>query len=436
MVSATVLDTLQPQKCQKTATHSTKIRLIEAVLSLWCESPGAELAVRTIAARADASASAIDYHFGNIEQLYEAARKAALDEADQWFAARLAQISGPVSGRVSGLVSGPNGRPANSRVLAMLAATVIDDWCEMQRHLAMARLEACTTRRRSPASASHTQWTRLWHSFWSRWAALLGAGDLGPVIAAFADGKAVQHLMRWNRALDRALLDETVHAFFSHICGNAQQASLIRPVYQQLAEAAFAGEGAGEGAGNGTGSQPADHPLDQAAADILGTSGIAGLTFRGVASHAGSTLGVAAYHFGTKAHMLRAAFAQLYRQAGGDEQALASLPTADVLLREVTDGITKGDQPVLRAFDEVISYISRDRQYFDLRGLIRAFRDPVASRILQILLDRQDGEVPESLGAAFSSLCRGVDHMTLDGCTDADREAGGDILRQFLKASR
>ena len=58
-----------------------KNRLIQAVLSGWTQNGTSELSARTIGARAGTSASAIYYHFGDAEHLYDASSRAALAQA-------------------------------------------------------------------------------------------------------------------------------------------------------------------------------------------------------------------------------------------------------------------------------------------------------------------------------------------------------------------
>jgi len=58
--------------------------LIKALSALWLQHSQAEISVRMIAREADASVSAIDYHFGSLEQLFVHAQHAALIEASAW----------------------------------------------------------------------------------------------------------------------------------------------------------------------------------------------------------------------------------------------------------------------------------------------------------------------------------------------------------------
>jgi AcrR family transcriptional regulator len=163
----------------------------------------------------------------------------------------------------------------------------------------------------------------------------------------------------------------------------------------------------------------------------LSTQGLAALTFRSVASRAGVTLGNASYHFGSKSRMIRRAFEHLYR-SNASEPAMASQSSAGDLLRIVVSAIAEGNQPVLRAFDEIILHISRGEDHTLLRGAIRGYRDPAATWVLEALLDAP-GRVPSSLAGAFSSICRGIDHLSLAIGSAEARRVGEHALSRFWR---
>jgi AcrR family transcriptional regulator len=353
-----------------------------------------------IAEEADAAISSIDYHFHGLERLLVAAQEVALAHAENWIERRLAQISAV------------QGQSLTSTACAAIVAAVIDDWSEGSRMLAMAWRESSRAARNSSSRESHARWTAVWRRFWSEACRYIGLPEHGEALALFFDGECAQHLLRWNRALDRALLDETVGALINFLSDRRIEPAPVRSAYRAVVQDEHGGVLDVPGT-------PAD-PLEAAAAEILATQGISALTFRAVAERAGTTLGSASYHFQSKHRMVRRAFEHLYRGAAGEAAPLTDV-SADDLLTMVVQTIAKGDQPILRAFDEITQYISRSEDYAPLRGVIRSYRDPAATWLLEALLDAP-GRIPSSLAGAFSSICRGLDHLSLAaGSAEAER---------------
>lgn len=408
---ATDLDASLTDGGQIFATESTKNRLLSATLLLWSDSPGSEVSVRSIVARARASPSSIGYHFGDLEQLYEAAQRQALVMAEKWMKGCLEEVS---------LL---HGHVVCAATRASVIANLVDEWCEKQRPLAMARIEAADAARHG-AMEIHRAWLALWKQFWSDCAEALDMAEHAPVLTAFVDGEAVQHLLRWRRVLDRALLDETVLALIRYLDGASQIPAEVRPAYQAQARAE-------QRTDSSDASLDAGSHLDLCAADILAESGLSCLTFRAVATRANSTLGQTSYYFGSKSRMVRQAFEQLYSQRFTDNDADSPLLAAGNVTDAVVAGITQADSSILSAFDEIILVISRSREFDDMRGLIRSFPDPAAVHILRSISGNSD-VVSTALAAALSSVCRGVDRMTLAGSTREERLAGAAVLEAFL----
>lgn len=403
------MDTENSLKRSNSAAQSTSDRLLRGVLALWAEAPGGEISVRAIADRAGTAVSAIDYHFGGLERLYEAAQALALAEARRWMDGRLAQLA-PLSGRSLSLATRSG-----------IIAAVIDDWICDNWALALACGEACAAARAGRLSAAHAQWTDLWQRFWASAAGHLAMDGAADTLALFFDGESSQHVLRWNRALDRALLDETATALLSFLEEGEMHPSPVREAY--------AGRAEGEYADRSDGAEVPADGLDEAAVEILSTQGLSALTFRAVARRAGTTLGSAAYHFGSKARMMRRAFDHLYRSSA-EQPVLAGQASPAELLQVTVGALVDERQPVLRAFDEIILYICRGDEHAPLRGVIRGYRDPAATRVLESLLGRP-GQVPPALAAAFSSICRGLDHSSIAIGSVAMRETGMAVLAQF-----
>lgn len=370
--------------------NDTKELLIRAVLQLWGESPREAVSVRSIARKAGAAPSAIDYHFGSLEHLYGATQCRALDLADAWMHRRLGELE-PLAGTLLTL-------PARSAIIA----GTIDDWNRTERQLAMAARESVAASRSGGSREPHLRWTCLWLNFWQQAAAHIGMAPAADMLAMFHDGEGAQHLMCWNRTLDLALLAENVSALLAFSDNGEMLPSPVRIAYRTAVKTPWLDPAM---------SDSVPSPLDRAAATILQEQGIAGLTFRNVADQAGETLGRTSWHFGTKTALLERAFEQLYREVAGQPPPTGSVMREE-MLGQITSAVSSGEQPILRAFDEIILHIARSQEHIALRGAIRAFRDPAANWVLASLL--ASGEpVSPALASAFSSICRGLDHYSL-----------------------
>lgn len=390
---------------QENAERTTYFRLIDALLHLWAEAPAESLSLRAIVRAAAASPSAIHYHFGDLEHLYVTASETALACAREWMAAQLA-LSAPLAGTAVPLA-----------LQASLITTTIADWTTGQRRLALAQ-------RHAPSTAWHV----VWDGFWQRLAAQLGLAPHGARLTLFAAGEAARHLLVWNPPLDRALLEETVTALLLWLEHRTLGAETVRQAHRAAASAAYRPPQAE--AKRLTGA------IAEAAGALLAEGGHAAVTFRAVAERAGVTLGTVIHHCGTKSALLEAALHRLYeREALRDNPALfvaQTFPPA-VMLEALLGKVLAGQQPVLRAYDEIERAIANGADFAPLRGVVRSMEDPSGSWSLQQLLGGQTP--PASLVAAFSAIVRGigwqVDHADLP--PDALRRSAQDALAAFLK---
>lgn len=363
-----------------------------------------------IAATAETSPSAIDYHFGSLGQLFEAAQDAAMHDARQWMEQKLADIAD----------AGPKSWPLVAR--AGLLASIIDEWTEMQRPLALAWREAQAASNRSGA---HARWAESWRWFVTDLCARIGFDRWDEPLLLFFDGEAGQHLVRWRRPLDRALLDETIFALLDFLeNGNALPSSAVRDSYQRAAEAEY-----------GPSRTPPDAatPFDDAAAALLAEEGLSALTFRAVARRADATLGTVGYHFGSKAEMAQRAVRRIYETSAGQSVAdlAAAFPGSSAgLLDEVIESVVTDSSPVLRAFDELSLQQSRGDDDAAFRAVTRSFRDPIGMAVLGGLLRRD--MTASSLAAAFSSIVRGYGHHCRTMSRDKARELGLRTLNIFV----
>lgn len=401
------------ENIHNSVTSDTRARLVAATLAVWSDSPGTDASVRTITARANSAPSAVDYHYGSLGHLYDAAQRAALQQAADWTQGRLSAMQAL------------NGQPLSALPCASIVAEIIDDWCERQRPLAMAMREACGFVRAGKGAAAHAAWMTLWLEFWTRAAAILGVPRHAEMMALFCDGESALHVLRWNRTLDRAMLDETAHALFAFAESGHAPPSPLRSAYRQIAEEAY---------GSPLAEDTVSGSLDEAAAQILLHSGFGALTFRNVAQRAGSTLGATSYYFGSKSGMVRKGFESLYRTTTGTSELLEGF-TGD-LLHTIVHTLSDETQPILRAYDELILHISRDPDFFDLRGALRGYHDPAASWVLEALIDRSEPVSP-ALAGAYASICRGIDHLGLAVPAGDARRVGIAALESFTgKAKR
>ena len=389
---------------QENVEKPTKSRLIEALLTVWAEAPADEASVRALVLRAGTAQSAIHYHFGNMEHLYATASQVALTSARAWMEQQL-----------GALAALEEGDPLPAALQASVIATVIADWTQGQRRLAMAW-------RHAPCPEWHT----AWDSFWRRLADGLGLGEAAETLAAFAAGESARHLLVWNPALDRALLEETVAALVIWLRERRMAPDRVRPVHGAIARRAYAAPAVPDSALKAR--------MAETAGLLLAEQGHAGVTFRAVAAAAGVTLGKVIHVFGTKSGLLHAALHSLYlREAlGGDLTArLAQSLAPEVMLARLLDAVLGGQQPVLKAYDEIERAIYNGPDHVALRGLVRSMDDPSGTWALQQMLG---GLVPPAaLVAGFSAIIRGIGFRTVVGSSPQDelRSRALTALRPF-----
>ncbi|CAN5144105.1 hypothetical protein BH10PSE13_BH10PSE13_22200 [soil metagenome] len=293
-----------------------KFRLIAAAMTSWARGT-LNGSARYIADFAGMNASAINYHFGSLEHLYFSAAEEACRRTGDWCR--------HVGDRIAAVPKLP------PHALGGLLATIIDDWCVGQRPLALAWRYAQLTAARDPALASLcASWQMTWDDFWQRIDGLTDMGDRAGLMGIFFDAESFQHLIDWDRIVDRAALQELCELFAARLTGARPPAAFWRSYAKSKVEPV---------------SVPA---LDGKAGDIaraalatLGREGSAGLTHRAVAARANVSVGAVSHHFKTAADLLNAAYL-----------ALVSLRTAQgKLLFDQDRPLTRGDYiPILVEF--------------------------------------------------------------------------------------
>ena len=260
-------DDMSAPKTAMADGEDRKNRLIQAVLSGWTQNGTSELSARTIGAKAGASASAIYYHFGDAEHLYDAASRAALAQARSWCAAQEARIAAlPLDAGRGDAAIGP------------IMASLIDDLCGPDRALALAWREThLLAARRADFAPLWAEWVALWRGFWLRLCRRLAIEAAAPLCHAFFDGELCMHLMPWNRPGDRACLDEMTRGLAACISGAPLPPAPWRTMLKRQAiEATVVADR----------SEALIGEIGRAAADLLAMGGIGAITHRAVAERA------------------------------------------------------------------------------------------------------------------------------------------------------
>lgn len=269
-----------------------RAELITAFLHQMADAGVEGASSRIVAARAGASASAINYHFGSIEHLYGVAQNCAIAEGADWLNDCLLAIAASA--------------PWPVQAFPAFAAHVIDSWCVDRR--AEAHAEACDFAGLAwRASATTPSWLAIWRDFWK--AALPRfslAADLAAIAAPILQSERFGHLAHWRAPHDRAGLEEVCLRLTARLSGDAEL--LARPTPWRLAAERL--------------SQDATvfRPLSEAAERIadavvaaVDEGGEGALTHRSAAAKAGLSLGAVTHHFPTRSALMAAGYAHLYQ---------------------------------------------------------------------------------------------------------------------------
>lgn len=335
---------------------TTPRRLVEAVLDVWQKEGHAGVSARNLSHMADAPASAISYHFGGLEQLLSVAQDASIRAATEW-----CDLQRKV------LLAGPKLDPA---ALGPFLAALIDDWCGAERRLALAWREGQLLAARNSTFESAVQaWRAMWRDFWTDVLDHFNLVRFADVTSQFFDGETTLHLIRWQRTIDRACLDELCLGWTAWLLGKPAGPGHWRAFAR--AEAArrrprLAEEG------------PLARQIGSAAADLLGREGAGAVTHRAVAREAGATLGTVTYHFRTTAELLQAAFDAIYRSVTVESPMFVpdQGPIAMEMMRENIRGFAREELAPARllALDELMGAAARDASYLPFAAVLRYFR--------------------------------------------------------------
>lgn len=263
---------------------------MDAFLLQMADAGPAGATARSVAARAGASASAINYHFESIERLYGVAQTEAVARASLWLEQRLIDVDAS--------------RPWPFEAFPAFAAALIDHWSE-GRVLAQAEASAFLQAAWGP-SEDAAAWLRLWEHFWTRALPLFSLPvDQAPIVAAVLHSERLGHLVRWRPMHDRAGLEEVCVRLTARLTG--EPTLLARPTpWREGAETLS--------------RQAVDFPIlapaagriAEAVVQAVDEGGEAALTHRAVAAAAGVSLGAVTHHFPTRSALAEAGYAWLY----------------------------------------------------------------------------------------------------------------------------
>lgn len=247
-------------------------RLVQATAQQISERGSASVSARSVATAAGVSPSAINYNFGNIEQLLLSAYGHGVSQTRSWLLAR--------ENELLALPRTPNGA-----VLAL--EQMIVAWTGPARPLALLYQECLAAMAGDGPGAA---WTALWRDFWVRLGQAFGLGPWdGRILHLFFESEALYHLSGWSPALEAAALREQCEHLGAVWLGAAPGA--------MTGAAALAERSAGA---RPVGSiAPSAMKIVEAAAEAVEAGGLSGLTHRAVATRAGVTTGSVTHHFRT-----------------------------------------------------------------------------------------------------------------------------------------
>ena len=363
------------------AQSNTSQRLVAAAGFLVAQEGIAAASARAIAAQADTSASAIHYNFGNLERLLHAVVAQGVEDTGAWLVDRESEIAA--------LPPSPDGA-------AWALLHVLGAWTSAARPLALTYQEAVTA---WPGQGPSAAWTRLWRDFWIRTAQRFELSALdGRVLHAFFEHEALYHLSRWSTALEGAALVEMVERLAT-ICLGAP----TRPPRGAVATAERAAGARPHGS-----VPPSAMRIAKAAGEVVEEKGLAGLTHRAVAKHAGVTTGSVTHHFRSIEDLVAGAIrgqVQAMTEEAAPQAAINEIATPDALFAALRFHVTA---------DAPSSAVVRRRRLF-----LAALRRPELAAAGAVIRFSYGGTLRDSLGRTFA-------------LSDADLLGNASVLARLL----
>lgn len=282
----------------------------------------AEASARSIARKAGANPSAINYNLGGVERLYSLVFEQAADEAALWIREKHHEISALPAGRAGACAA---------------LEYIIGAWTSQGRDLALLYQEALSWAGADPALLA--RWTRQWRDFWTTAARHFGldASD-GLLLNLFFQSEALYHLSLWNPAVERSALRDLCDEFGWIWLGGPRRAASGGLA---TAQALLHGE-------NPVKLAPAALNLALSAVAVVQDKGLLGLTHRAVAAHAGVTVGAVTHYFRTAedlvAGTIRGQVEQLFMAEHADSaEALGSraVPSLAHMAEQIDHSVAK-----------------------------------------------------------------------------------------------
>ncbi len=391
-------------------TATPQARLLKTMAGLWRTQGRGQISARRIAGQAGVTTSLINYHFGSFEGLLDASLRDFIDRNTAWWRSRLEPLKAL--------------KPLDAQAGGYLLASLIDELCDAHGDVVFAWFECQAMAARDPAFAPvAVDWYTVWRDAWAEVATHILPDDAADLLYAFADGELCLHRIAWQPPLDRACLFETCVAWVQMVTDGTTGPMSLRETLRERC-----GTPAGEPLDEGS----PDAAIALAAADIVGKSGIGGVTHRAVAAEAGMTLGVVSYHYPTANALIHAAFEAIYGQITRADQGPARPIEASAFAAGVARLVAHPDaQANFLSLDEFTSAAARDPALSIFGGTLRYTRGRTASRTLTGL--------PSPLaGALISSSTNGLIRQARF-IPEADRLAWAEaqclkLLRKALNA--
>ncbi|MDR3510605.1 MAG: TetR family transcriptional regulator [Caulobacteraceae bacterium] len=298
--------------------------------------------------------------------MFSLAFRHGLAQTDDWLRARAAELSA---------------LPRTPAGASFALDYLVGEWTRQARPLALLYQEC----RATPSDGVGDDWTRLWRDFWLRTAGEFGLGETdGRLLHAFFESEALYNLSTWSPALERAALRELCDHFGSGWLGAPRTAAAGALA---LAERAATAQ-------PGSPETPAAARIAEAAAKVVETVGLGGLTHRAVAARAGVTTGAVTHHFRTIEDLVAGAIrGQVLAIAQEAPDGPAPLPLADTI--DTPDGFFEAVRRYAVA-DRPAGPILRRRNLF-----LAAVRRPEQASAAAVIRFAYGGTVRQMLVRSF-----------------------------------
>lgn len=371
----------------------------------------AECSARTIAGLAGTTASAINYNYGGIKQLYNTVFATALTEAAAWTSQHLDDLRALPSG------------PATA---AFALEQTIHNWTTHARQLAILYQEALIAPDIDPALPR--AWVRQWEQFWSEVGSIVGADAAGArLMHMLFQSEALYAISAWRPALEQgALRDLCAHvgALAFTVSGAPSTGALAaaeRQVRLALPEAV----------------PETARTIMMKAVDVVADLGLSGLTHRAVAARCGVTAGAVAHYFRTAEDLLAGAIQGqvmiLQARASGanasaDDAGLSVAAFSTVITRSACDA---ANRPVIRGRRRLFLATIRSPKRALAGATVRFAQGATITGILRAHLG--DASRASLHGSVLSRLISSLDITTLsaDDSDASTLQAAQDIARLF-----